>query len=155
LGSAFANASSGLSTPQTEQRLSAGRGSGVAAFVASSGRTTAESGVSAGAGGTVQVFVDELDDDAADELGDRLAQLVSDDLLELRGCGHGGQFPPRQRSVWLGELYGTDPSRQGQQQLTHHDAFNRRHSASLATRQRQFWISFRQSSAARWQVISA
>jgi hypothetical protein len=33
--------------------------------------------------------VDELDDDLADELGDGAAQLVSDDLLELRGRGHG------------------------------------------------------------------
>ena len=42
-----------------------------------------------------------------------------------------------------------------QLQLVHHDACNRRHSTSFATRQRGFWIIVRQSSAAPWQVISA
>jgi hypothetical protein len=36
----------------------------------------------------VQLLVDELDDDLADELFDWLAQFVSDDLLELRRRGH-------------------------------------------------------------------
>jgi hypothetical protein len=39
-------------------------------------------------GVAVQLLADELDDDLANERGDWLAQLVSDDLLELRGCGH-------------------------------------------------------------------
>jgi hypothetical protein len=41
-------------------------------------------------GGAVQLLADELDDDAADELGDGPAQLVSDERLErLRRRGHG------------------------------------------------------------------
>jgi len=40
--------------------------------------------------GAVQLFADELDDDAADELGDGAAQLVFDERLErsLRRRGH-------------------------------------------------------------------
>jgi hypothetical protein len=37
----------------------------------------------------VQLFVDELDDDAADELGDGAAQLVPDERLERLPGRHG------------------------------------------------------------------
>ena len=37
---------------------------------------------------TVQLFTDELDDDLANELFDRLPQLLSNQFLELRRRGH-------------------------------------------------------------------
>jgi hypothetical protein len=48
---------------------------------------TANSGFYGRPGVPVQLLADELDDDLSDELFDWLAQLVSDDLLELRGHG--------------------------------------------------------------------
>jgi hypothetical protein len=55
--------------------------------------------------GTVQLLVDELDDDLADKLGDGAAQLVSDKLLErsLGRRGHGwsvlARLPDQRTSV--------------------------------------------------------